>query len=106
MQGRMIIVQGTARVRPQDLERVRAMAAWYVPASRDDHGCLYFSLTQDMLDPSLLHVCERWADEESFAEHLRTEHARRLNEFMAKIQIMDVNFMSYIADGENLIMGG
>lgn len=102
----MIIVQGAVRVRPEDIERVRAAAAWYVPASREDPGCLYFALTQDILDPSLLHVCERWVDEESFSEHMKTPHARRLGEFMGKIQMLDVNFMSYVAEGENLIMGG
>ena len=102
----MIIVQGSARVRAVDIERVRAMCAWYVTAARDEPGCLYFALTQDMLDPCLLHVCERWIDEESFVDHLQSGHARRLGEFMQKIEMMDVSFMSYAADAENQIMGG
>jgi quinol monooxygenase YgiN len=76
-----------------------------VPTARDYPGCLYFALTQDMLDPGLVHVCERWVDEDAFVAHLRTAHAARIGDFMRKIQLMDATFLSYVAEGENLLMG-
>lgn len=102
----MLIVQGTVRVRAEDVERVRAAVSWYAPTTRAEEGCIHYALAHDMLDPTLLHVIERWVDEAAFDAHVASAHVKRINEFMSKIGPLELNLRSYIAHDENLMAGG
>lgn len=102
----MILVQGSVRIRAEDSERLRAMAAWMVPAARAEPGCLLYALAPDMLDPTLIHITQRWEDEAAFAAHTRTPHANRLGEFMRKIPLQELLVKSFLGESENIVMGG
>ncbi len=58
-----------------------------------------------MLDPTVLHVIERWEDEAAFEAHLATAHAKRMNEFLGKIGVIELLIKSYAASDGNVLMG-
>lgn len=102
----MIVIQGSVRVRAEDVERVRAVAHWLVPATRDDPGCLHYAYAHDMFDPTLIHIIQRWEDETALQAHLSSPHAVRLSEFLRKIQLSELLVKSYAASCEDILMGG
>jgi quinol monooxygenase YgiN len=70
----MILISGTIRL-PADglaaaLPAMRAMMA----ASRVEAGCIAYAYAQDLDDPGLIHVAERWTDRAALAAHFASAH--------------------------------
>ncbi len=45
-----------------------------IAASRKEAGCLEYSYAEDILDPGLIHITERWADQVAFDDHFASNH--------------------------------
>jgi quinol monooxygenase YgiN len=45
-----------------------------VQASREEPGCLEYSYAEDVLEPGLIHVNERWIDRAALNEHFKSAH--------------------------------
>ncbi|MBN8812997.1 MULTISPECIES: putative quinol monooxygenase [unclassified Sphingomonas] len=72
----MLIITGTFRLPPANLDTARPVMAAMVAASRAEPGCLRYSYGEDVLDPGLIHVTEHWADQASLAAHGASPHIR------------------------------
>ena len=70
----MIVVAGTFRVPPAELEAFRPHMLQMLAASRAEDGCLSFSYAQDVAEPGLIRVFETWRDRESLERHMQTPH--------------------------------
>ncbi len=70
----MLIVAGTLRVSAEWLDVLRPAMAAVIAASRADPGCLAYGFAEDVLDPGLIHVAERWESAEALAAHGRAPH--------------------------------
>ena len=102
----MIVVQGTARIHPDDMPMMRAAAAAMVPATRAEAGCLAYSYGEDLLDPGLVLVAEQWADEAALNAHFATPHMAAFNAVLAKARVLSVKVVAYTVAGERVLMGG
>ncbi|WP_164156457.1 putative quinol monooxygenase [Sandarakinorhabdus rubra] len=70
----MIVVTGTFRLPAAGLvDALPAMAAM-VTASRAEPGCIAYAYAQDLFEPGLIHVVERWRDRAALAAHFETPH--------------------------------
>ncbi len=58
----MLIITGTFRVPADAIERARPAMTAMLRASRAEAGCLLYAYSQDLLDPGLFHVNERWTN--------------------------------------------
>lgn len=65
----MLIVTGSVRVRPDQLERAVDLSLEHVRRSRMEPGCLYHSVHHDAEDPHRLVFLEHWADASALREH-------------------------------------
>jgi quinol monooxygenase YgiN len=72
-----LIVAGTVRIPPENLERFRAQMVEMIAASRAEDGCIDYAYAQDVADPGLIRVFEVWRDEAALAAHFLTEHMAR-----------------------------
>jgi quinol monooxygenase YgiN len=45
-----------------------------IAASRDEAGCLGYGYAEDVLEPGLIHVTERWTDRAALDAHVATAH--------------------------------
>ncbi len=45
-----------------------------VEASRAEPGCLDYGYAEDVFDPGLIHVKERWADQHALDRHFASAH--------------------------------
>ena len=70
----MLIVLAKAKVGEGAMEPARAAIADMVAASNAEAGCIAYAFTQDVLDPSVLHIVEKWVDDAALAAHFATPH--------------------------------
>lgn len=75
----MIVVAGTARVRPEQREAARAAARRAAEATRAEPGNRAYRFAFDVDDDNLVHLFEEWESAEALEEHLAAPH---LAEFM------------------------
>jgi quinol monooxygenase YgiN len=86
----MIVVQGWVRVHEGDRPALRREARLLVEETRKERGNLAYAFAEDFNEPGLFHIIERWADEESAAEHTLSP---ALAAFLPKLSEMrDVHF--------------
>lgn len=70
----MLLIIGTVRLPAAQLATARPIMAAMVEASRAEAGCLEYSYAEDVLDPGLIHVKERWTDRKALNEHFQSTH--------------------------------
>ncbi len=70
----MIIVAGTIRVPPENLDSLRPHAAAVIQATRAEAGCVVYSFAEDLLDPGLIRIFEIWESREDLDRHGRAPH--------------------------------
>jgi quinol monooxygenase YgiN len=102
----MIIVNGTVRFAVGEIDRLRDAMARNVAATRAEEGCEHYSYSVDVSDPDLLHVSERWSDDEAIQRHMATPH---MGDFMGLVGASKVEAMSikaYEASFLRNVLGG
>lgn len=101
----MIIVEGWVRLRDAaELERVRPAVAAMMAASRGEAGCLSYAYAQDLADPCMVRVVERWADEAALAEHFATAHMAAFGLTIAGAGIESASIKAYGAEEIRTVM--
>lgn len=74
----MIIVIGTVRARPDQLEEVLRLSLEHVRRSRLEPGCLLHTVHQDVEDPNRVVFVEHWEDAAALAAHFRVPESGQL----------------------------
>ena len=69
-----LIVAGTVRVPPANLDGLRPHMAAMLAASRAEDGCFGYTYAEDVAEPGLIHVFERWRDQGALDTHFATPH--------------------------------
>ncbi|TRD10515.1 antibiotic biosynthesis monooxygenase [Erythrobacter insulae] len=63
-----------------------------IEASRAEQGCIDYAYALDVIDPSVMHITEKWTDEAALAEHFQTPHMAAFRSALGDldVQIIDV----------------
>jgi quinol monooxygenase YgiN len=69
-----VIVAGTVRVPPGNIDAVRPQMAAMIAASLAEDGCEAYAYAEDVGAPGLVHVFEVWRDQAALDAHFRTDH--------------------------------
>jgi len=101
----VIIVQGTARLKPEDMPKLREIAAWMLPATRAEPGCITYTFAEDLLDPGLLVIAERWESEAALQAHFASAHMARFNGALGGLKPEAARVLSYVASDERSLLG-
>ncbi len=94
----MLIVLAKAKVGEGAMEPARAAIADMVAASNAEEGCIAYAFTQDVLDPSVLHIVEKWQDEAALAAHFATPHMAAFGAAIAGLDFQVVEALKFHAD--------
>ena len=94
----MLIVLAKAKVGESAMEPARAAIADMVAASNAEEGCIAYAFTQDVLDPSVLHIVEKWQDEAALAAHFATPHMAAFGAAIAGLDFQVVEALKFNAD--------
>jgi quinol monooxygenase YgiN len=69
-----ILIAGTVRVPPENLERFKPHMDAMLAGSRAEDGCLAYSYAVDVQDPGLIRVFEAWRDQAAIDAHFQAPH--------------------------------
>jgi quinol monooxygenase YgiN len=70
----MLIVAGTVRAPPGNIDAFRPHMAAMMAASQAEEGCLDYTYAEDVAEPGLIHVFERWTSQDALDAHFQTPH--------------------------------
>lgn len=94
----MIIVMGTVRVPVENIEPIRPMMAKVIAATLKEDGCIQYAYGQDVLDPELIHIAEKWRDMAALKAHFQTEHMKVWAQERATLGLFDRNIRVFETD--------
>lgn len=94
----MIVIMGTVRIPDGALDAARPAMTAMLVASRAEDGCLAYNYAQDVLDPCVIHIGERWRDRAALDAHFRTPHMAEWRAQFGAIGISDRDLTLYETD--------
>jgi quinol monooxygenase YgiN len=97
----MLIVAGTVRLPAENLDRARPVMAAMATATRAEDGCLEYAYAEDVFDPGLVRVFERWRDRAALELHLQADHLKAWRAAWPDLGLHDRKLFAYEA-GEPL----
>lgn len=100
----MLIVLAKAKLGEGALEALAAPIAEMVAASHQEAGCIAYTFTTDVLDPSTLHIVEKWQDEAALAAHFATPHMAAFQQAISGVDITILEAIKYHADDGAAVM--
>ncbi|WP_206454706.1 putative quinol monooxygenase [Aurantimonas marina] len=84
----MIIVAGTQRLHPADLEALRETANATIAATRAEPGCLVYSFAQDLTEPGLVRIYEEWESRDDLTRHGKSDHIAAWRAALSKVEVL------------------
>ena|SRR5690606_1617791 len=91
----MLLIVGTVRLPPQNLDAARAAMARMIAATSAEDGCLEYAYAEDVLDPGLIHVKELWRDQSALDRHFASDHIAAWRACWSALGIGDRNLRLY-----------
>jgi quinol monooxygenase YgiN len=91
----MIVIIGTMKVEPSDRDALLEAAKDVMAETLKEDGCLHYCFTADLLDPSVVHVVERWESEAPLEPHMKTEHIRTFGRALKPLTLHGRDFTIY-----------
>ncbi len=91
----MIIVSGTLRVDPSDVDTAMTLGATMAEASLAEEGCSAYGFWQDPADAGRVRVFEEWASQEALDEHFATPHMADFMAGLGQLSISDMELSKY-----------
>ena len=101
----MIIVMGHIRLGPGEIDRLSDDLAQQMAATQAEDGCEQYIFSQDVTDPDLLLISERWRDADALAAHGKAPHMAGFNKKIGTAQILDISIKAYEAGNVRVLMG-
>ncbi len=94
----MLIVLAKAKLGDGARDALMGAVADMVAASNAEDGCIAYTFTVDMLDPTILHIVEKWRDEAALMAHFATPHMAAFQQAIAGAEITILEAIKYHAD--------
>ena len=94
----MLIVLAKAQVGEGAMEAAKAAITDMVAASNAEEGCIAYAFTQDVLQPGVLHIVEKWTDEAALAAHFATPHMAAFGAAIAGLDFKVIEALKFHAD--------
>ena len=85
----LIVVSGHLRIAPEKIEALRPHARRTLEATRQEQGCILYAFAEDLLDPGLIRIVERWSDWPSLEAHGGRPHMDAWRAALKEIGVLD-----------------
>jgi quinol monooxygenase YgiN len=85
----VIIVTGHLRIAPEHIEPLREPMRAVLEATRKEDGCLLYAFGEDVLDPGLIRIVERWRDWPSLEAHGKAPHMATWRDALDKLGVLE-----------------
>jgi quinol monooxygenase YgiN len=94
----MLIVLAKAKLGAGSMEVAKAAIAEMVAASNAEEGCIAYAFTEDLLQPGVIHIVEKWQDEAALVTHFATPHMAAFGAAIAGLDFQVIEAVKYHAD--------
>jgi quinol monooxygenase YgiN len=91
----MILVVGTFRLPVDRLAEARAALVRVIEATRAEAGCIDYAYAEDVLEPGLIRVSEKWESREVLAAHFVAAHMVRWHEEREALGMSERNMAAH-----------
>jgi quinol monooxygenase YgiN len=98
-----LIIAGTVRVPPANVEAFRPHMLGMMAASQAEDGCFDYNYAEDVAEPGLIHVFERWRDQAALDAHFRTGHMARWRAEWPSFGVSDRRLFAYEVASERAL---
>ncbi len=99
----MILVVGTFRLPLDKLEQARAALLRVIEATRAEPGCIDYAYAEDVLEPGLIRVSEKWETREALAVHFEAAHMVQWRQERDELGMSDRDMVAYEVSGEEIL---
>jgi quinol monooxygenase YgiN len=90
-----LVIAGTIRVPPQNVEGLRPHMLAMMAASRAEDGCVTYGYAEDVAEPGLIHVFEVWRDQAALDAHVEAPHLAAWRAVWPKFGVCDRRLIAY-----------
>lgn len=100
----MLLIEGWIKLAAGEFEKVREQGIAMVAATNQEDGCLHYAFAQDIADPDLIRISERWESPEALAAHGASAHMGTFNKAMGSVTREGADLRLYTADEVRRLM--
>ena len=100
----MLLIEGWLKLATGEYAKVADQACAMVEATNAEAGCLHYSFAQDIADPDLIRISERWESQEALAAHSASAHMAAFNRAMGGVQREGADLRLYTAEEVRKLM--
>jgi quinol monooxygenase YgiN len=100
----MLIVLAKAQVGADAMDAAKAAIADMVAASNAEEGCIAYAFTQDLLEPGIIHIVEKWQDDAALAAHFATPHMAAFGAAIAGLDFKVIEALKFPTDDGSPVM--
>jgi quinol monooxygenase YgiN len=90
-----LIVAGTVRVPPKNLDGLRPHMVAMMTATRAEDGCEAYAYAEDVAEPGLVRIFEVWRDQAALDAHFKTAHMAAWRAAWPGFGVSDRNLKAY-----------
>ena len=90
-----IVINGRLEVSEEDRAVFLAAVRKNVAETRTEEGCLHYTLTSDVDDPSVFYLIEAWDSQEALDAHLISPGFRAANAEVSRLRIRSRVFAQF-----------
>ena len=100
----MLLIEGWIKLAKGEFDKVRDAGITMVEATNREDGCLHYAFAQDIADPDLIRISERWESQEALAAHGASAHMAAFNKVMGGVQREGADLRLYSAEEVRRLM--
>lgn len=94
----MLMIEGWIKLATGEFEKVREQGIAMVAATNQEAGCLHYAFAQDIADPDLIRISERWESQDALAAHGASAHMGTFNKAMGDVTREGADLWLYSAE--------
>lgn len=101
----LLIVAGEVEIDPSNHDDAIEAARNVMAATREEEGCLEYTIAADLDDPARFVIVERWASPDALEAHFATPHMAEFQAAMGGLGVRRVDVKRYDVAREGPVRG-
>ena len=91
----MLVVAGSIRIDPADREQASVAARGVMTKTHKEPGNIAYVFSEDLEEPGLYYVFEKWENQEALDFHFTTPHMAKFQQAMGGFGIREMKVQRY-----------
>ena len=101
----LLVVAGDVEIDPANRDAATLAARKVMAATREEPGCLEYTIAADVDDPARFVIVEKWASADALESHFETPHMAEFQAAMAGLGVRRLDVKRYEVAREGPVRG-